>query len=1141
MSTLQRLKREVCKGCTKQIYIGKPAIICRHCDTIMHKKCAFESKYKLFRENWYCPDCLDNYDIVKYNPFLEILNHHETDDKYDKSDFIESSNKISNVLETCKSYKSCDFKNIISTHEITNDTHISTYFQNIDGNKSNFDQFTTELAELDHEFSAIGIAETNTNPQNKNLFKIDNYTACYQNTLGNKKKGSGIALYVNNKHSYSECKMLSKCTEHIESLFIEITNTDQPIMIGIIYRPPSGNTATFNSEMNELLCNIKCKNVIILGDFNINMHNLQNPNNQEFEEIIITQGYYPTISIATHKKPHCQSTCIDNIITNSIKNLLVTGTIPNHVSHHVPIFAIFSITSIITKETDKITIHYEYSKKNLQNLCDQLSDKFKNSENFQDFEGFHSNFQNCVEKTCKLKTPKTTKRNRITNPWITQGLINSISKKNRLYKNWKKALNCKNKPNNASVAVLYDKYKKHRQILKNLIAKRKREHYGTQFEKHAGSSKKTWEIINKLRGKTKNEIKPSFFIDEERITCRRIIANKFNNYFTSLAKNLNENKSESTSVNDAPPHETYFTKPCRSTIFLEDCTNDEIDEIIKDLDNGKSSDIPITVIKATNTIISPILTKLYNKCFITGTFPDVLKIGKITPIHKKGNREHLENYRPISTLPIFGKIFEKIIYKRLYNFLISQNILSKYQFGFRKGHSTSHALNYSINTIKEANNSKKHVIGVFIDLSKAFDTIDHNIMSQKLFNCGIRGIAHDLLTSYLTNRRQYTTVLGQESEQERIIYGVPQGSVLGPLLFLLYINDITKCHIDNTIKFKIILYADDTNIFVIGDNRKEAMEKANKMLDAICKYMSSNLLHINLDKCCYMHFAPASKAKQSSPTTEDENDVVNIKINNHAIKEVTETRYLGVILDNKLTWLPHIAYLENKLKVAIGTIKRIRQHIPSKSIKSIYHSLFESHLLYCISVWGGIPKSHQQKLFRLQKKSIRLLFGESRAYLNYNENSETITSNPSQHNETLNDDFYVKEHTKPLFNKHNILTIQNAFTYHSCIEIFKIMKYRNPIALYELFTPSHRDLSNILLLPKFSHNFIYHAAKIWNVTSKTIVNSLHPTDIKPSLFKKKLKMSLLEIQNLHSENEWIPGNFDVDSLRSITFLQKPKT
>ena len=169
-----------------------------------------------------------------------------------------------------------------------------------------------------------------------------------------------------------------------------------------------------------------------------------------------------------------------------------------------------------------------------------------------------------------------------------------------------------------------------------------------------------------------------------------------------------------------------------------------------------------------------------------GIFPDILKVGKITPIYKKDNSKLLENYRPVSTLPIFGKIFEKVIYERLYSFMVSQNLMTSCQFGFRKGHSTSHALNYSINHIQEALKKKKHVLGIFIDLSKVFDTIDHETLLQKLNHYGIRGNANMLLKSYLSNRVQYIHALNTDSEKLNVIYGFPQGSVLGLLLFLIY-------------------------------------------------------------------------------------------------------------------------------------------------------------------------------------------------------------------------------------------------------------------------------------------------------------------------------------------------------------------
>ena len=269
-----------------------------------------------------------------------------------------------------------------------------------------------------------------------------------------------------------------------------------------------------------------------------------------------------------------------------------------------------------------------------------------------------------------------------------------------------------------------------------------------------------------------------------------------------------------------PNFSEYLKKSCSSSIFLHDCTSVEISKIISELENGKASDIPIRLIKESSHIISPLLEKYFNYCIQEGIFPDELKVGRITPIYKKDNEELFENYRPVSTLAIFGKILEKLIYTRFYSFLTAKNILHENQFGFRKEHSTSHALNYSISHIEKPLKNKSHVLGIFIDLSKAFDTIDHEKLLNKLHNYGIRGNAHKLITSYLTNRSQYTSVLGENSDKLLIKFGVPQGSVLGPLLFLLYINDICN----STTLGVFILFADDTNIFVVANSKREVFD-----------------------------------------------------------------------------------------------------------------------------------------------------------------------------------------------------------------------------------------------------------------------------------------------------------------------------
>ena len=622
------------------------------------------------------------------------------------------------------------------------------------------------------------------------------------------------------------------------------------------------------------------------------------------------------------------------------------------------------------------------------------------------------------------------------------------------------------------------------------------------------------------------------FIDNELITCRRAIANKFNNYFTSLARNLNTSAYSEIPLASFPSFHSYLSKPCEKSIFLEDSTPDEISQIIKDFDNGKASDIPVILIKKSAAIITPCLATHYNSCISTGNFPDILKIGKITPVYKKGDRENIENYRPISTLPIFGKIFEKIIYNRLYKFLSAQGILSDSQFGFRRGHSTTHAIQHSVNIISDSHKAHKHVIGIFIDLSKAFDTLDDKILMEKLFNCGIRGIAYDLLLSYLSGRKQCTSFLGECSSLESVEFGVPQGSILGPLLFLVYINDIVNCI--NTEYCKLVLYADDTNVFVIDINRDAAVKKANQLLKKINEFMKSNLLHINLGKCCFIHFEPPQVYKARTRGTcartrpyRRKADCPTIKINGHIIKEVTSTKFLGVIIDNKMSWLPHIEMLYKKLKSATGILNGIMKNIPEDNYKSLYYALFESHMNYCLTVYGAANKNHTEKLFRVQKHCIRVLFGTREEYLDKFNTCARVREYGKQ---KLGAEFYSKESSKPIFQSLNILAMPNIHNYQTCLEVLKILKFRRPAFLHETYQLSQRNNSTLLILPAKENSFTYISSRIWNIAMKLLARDSALSDIGLGSFKRRLKNCLLVVQGKFDDIEWYPENFKLDSI-----------
>ena len=682
-----------------------------------------------------------------------------------------------------------------------------------------------------------------------------------------------------------------------------------------------------------------------------------------------------------------------------------------------------------------------------------------------------------------------------------------------MYKKWVRAKGTSQAP------YLYEQYKFYRSKLRDIIRQSKVDYFTKQFKKHSGNMRKSWNIVNQIRCKMKKLTSPTYLdFNGKLITNRRDIACHFNKYFTGIAHQLNIDKYGETVMDDNGSFKKFLKNRISSTMFFTDIDSNEIQSVISKLNDTKSSDFSVRAIKIVKHQISPLLATLFNDCMYSGTFPDELKLAKVLPLYKGGKTHIMSNYRPISILPLFSKIFEKLIYTRLYNFLEQNNILYNKQFGFRRQHSTSHALNIAVSTITRAMDSQYKSLGIFIDFSKAFDTINHSILISKLEHYGIRGQVLSFLSNYLSNRYQYVVCDGSTSTVLPISSGVPQGSVLGPLLFILYVNDIMYCactcegsHCNNKCKgvnlAVFILFADDTNIFISDTSIRTVYYKADYVLKHLSKYLDANYLHINLTKSKFIHF--------KSPRSNDIN--MNLNLYNKPLTCVKRIKFLGVLIDEKLNWKFHIDNIAKKVSRTSGVLYKIGRSLPKTLLPSIFSALVNSHLSYCISVWGG-NATQLIKLFKAQKKALRSLLRIKRARKIHG--------------------IWKYGNTKPYFNDNEFLTVHNIFTYNTIIESFKILKSKKPLAIYhDLYSISH--LNDLRLntpsgrLECYSKNYYYRSPLLWNTFINAKIIEHFSLNINLSYLKRCLKLFLLLMQKEFDTNNW--HNYNTDFISFITY------
>ena len=561
---------------------------------------------------------------------------------------------------------------------------------------------------------------------------------------------------------------------------------------------------------------------------------------------------------------------------------------------------------------------------------------------------FLEGFSKIVNQHAPLR-PLTKKEIKLNaKPWLSNGILKSIQTKNALFKKCYK----KNDP------VLIENYEKYSNKLTSIKRIAKQNYYAHMIQLNKNDLSKQWRLINQiLERKNKHKASITKLINEknESLTSNVEISNNLNSYFINIGPKMASKIPETETPN------TISSSP--NSFFCEPCTEGEVFREMMHL-NGKKSvgieNIPIKFIKMSAEYTSSVLADRYNKCMQEGVFPSKLKIAKVTPIFKNGCRYTASNYRPISVLSPFSKIFEKIIYNRLNSYFSNHNILTNEQFGFRVKHSTSHVICDVINKLHNSCDNKKFTCLILLDLSKAFDTVNHKILLSKLEKYGVRGNSLKLINDYLTNRKQVVHVNNTYSDQQSIVCGVPQGSTLGPLLFSVYINDLS-----NASKFQTRLYADDTVLFLSNDDLKTLNKNVNYELLNIEAWLNANKLSLNYSKTKYLLIKPKTKTSQLCKFA--------VTIKGIELEKCQSAKYLGIILDENMNWEPHIQFLGKKLSQAVGIIAKMRHYLNQKNLINLYYVFFYSQILYGILGWGCASQTRKRPIQILQNKVLRII------------------------------------------------------------------------------------------------------------------------------------------------------------------------
>ena len=866
---------------------------------------------------------------------------------------------------------------------------LSLLFHNIRSAKGpGLELLDAEVRRWGVKWEVIGLAETWHDQESEKGMALSGYKAvCASRTV---RCGGGVALLIKDGLVFRERPDIAVFEEgKFESIFVEIIREGgrKNEVIGVVYRPPGGAVDSFNEIMSGVLGNIRGLDGYIMGDFNVDLlkHGFHGPTS-DFMGGFAASGFYPLVSLPT-RITDTSATLIDNIWTNNLTARKMSGLVTVRISDHLPAIVIVGNGYDIREERGSLGKKRLVNDHRMRKFAERLEawsfDEVRAQGVKANVATFRNEFRDMYDEAFPWVDKRKNKRD-AEKPWLDDDDFKElVAEKAGLYK--KKLRRAISEGEQERLTELC-------KLVNKMRIKLKKEYFNKELCEKIGDLKATWETLNEvIRGRKSRHGGSEcmyFSKDGVGITDGKSIAEGFCDFYCNVGPKLAAKipKDRKHSFKD------FLGDKVVDSLFLSPTTPREVEELCAALEPGKGmgwDGISPRVIKRVARELSGSLSRLLNCCMREGYYPDSFKVARVVPVFKSEDPTEFSNYRPVSVLPVLNQIFERVIKSRLVSFLDKHQAIVPAQYGFRAEHSTAMAVLDMAEKVRRAWSKGNKAIGVLIDLKKAFDTVDHDLLLAKLEHYGIRGQANMLVASYLSQRYQYVSYAGFDSGRGAVECGVPQGSVLGPLFFILYVNDMVRA----CPELGLVLFADDTNIFAEDRDVRQLFKKVNEGLARLDIWFRCNKLTLNLKKTEYMFFAgPGSRVQHQE----------QLLIGGEVIKQVSGARFLGVWVDDGLKWTGQIDKVKTKIGQLLGVMTRASGALEGRTLLQLYNGLVLPHLQYCLMVWGDFVGCRNltaaAALLRYQKRFVNLIAGQT-----------------------------GRLHSDPLFAKHKILKVGDLY------------------------------------------------------------------------------------------------------------------